>query len=93
MAGPGYVGHVPVTWTLVRDVDVAVLLQVEAPEALVGLTLLGGVEGVGVHAAVAVGGARVVAEAVATLPVVLHALQTNNVRTYNYTLYIWLQMP
>ncbi len=75
LAGPPDVGHVPPVPALVRDVDVPVLLQVEAPEPLVRLPLLVGREGVGVDAAVAVGGAGVVAEAVATLPVVLHALQ------------------
>ena len=64
----------PLCRTLVPDVDVPVLLQVEAAEALVRLALLPGAEGAGVHAAVAVDGAQVVAEAVAPLPVQLDAL-------------------
>ncbi len=62
-----------IVWTSVSNVDVAVLLEVDATEPLVVVPLLLGFERRGVNAAVTVDGAGVVAEAVAPLPV--HLIQ------------------
>ncbi len=79
MAGlPDPVCARPPVRALVPDVDVPVLLEVEAAEALVRLPLLPGPEPPGVHAAVAVHRAGVVAEAVTALPVQLDALEQRN---------------